>query len=72
MGVLFPIDTTAHTPSGFTLLRSGFDEARRGWREKEDLLNTPDLAGPLESIGNRSEGGEQVAVPLDRQKLQQF
>jgi DNA polymerase (family 10) len=40
MGVTFTIDTDAHTPSGFTFLRYGLDEARRGWLEKGDVLNT--------------------------------
>jgi DNA polymerase (family 10) len=40
MGVTFTIDTDAHTSSGFTLLRYGLDEARRGWLEKGDVLNT--------------------------------
>jgi DNA polymerase (family 10) len=45
MGVTFTIDTDAHTPSGFNLLRYGVDEARRGWLEKGDVLNTRELAG---------------------------
>jgi len=40
MGVTFVIDTDAHTPSGFPLIRYGLDEARRGWLEKGDVLNT--------------------------------
>lgn len=40
MGVKFTIDTDAHTPSGFNLLRYGLDEARRGWLSKEEVPNT--------------------------------
>ena len=44
MGVTFTIDTDAHSPSGFNLLRYGLDEARRGWLSKDDVLNTRSLA----------------------------
>ncbi len=40
MGVTFTIDTDAHSPSGFNLLRYGIDEARRGWLSKQDVANT--------------------------------
>jgi DNA polymerase (family 10) len=51
MGVRFTIDTDAHTPSGFNLLRYGLDEARRGWLSKEDVLNTRPLDELLPSRG---------------------
>jgi len=34
MGVTFTINTDAHTPTGFPLIRHGINEARRGWLEK--------------------------------------
>ncbi len=45
MGVTFSINTDAHTPTGFPLIRYGIDEARRGWLEKDDVLNTKGLVG---------------------------
>ncbi len=39
MGVTFAINTDAHTPSNFSLIRYGLDEARRGWLEKQNVLN---------------------------------
>ncbi len=51
MGVKFVIDTDAHTPSGFPLIRYGLDEARRGWIEKNDVLNTLGLKGLRTALG---------------------
>ncbi len=50
MGVTFTVDTDAHSPSGFRLLRYGIDEARRGWLEKGDVLNTLSLDGLLAAL----------------------
>ncbi len=50
MGVTFTIDTDAHTPTGFPLIRYGIDEARRGWLEKDDVLNTKSLSGLRKSL----------------------
>ncbi len=49
MGVTFTVDTDAHTPSGFTFLRSGLDEARRAWLEKGDVLNTKSADGLVQA-----------------------
>jgi len=54
MGATFAIDTDAHSPSGFSLLRYGVDEARRGWLSKGDVLNTLGLEGLLRALGKRA------------------
>jgi DNA polymerase (family 10) len=59
MGVTFTIDTDAHSPSGFRLLRYGIDEARRGWLEKPDVLNTRDINGLLQALGKGIKGTRQ-------------
>lgn len=50
-GVTFAINTDAHTPTGFPLLRYGIDEARRGWLSKEGDAEHEGVAGIVE--GNR-------------------
>ncbi|MEK7184373.1 MAG: DNA polymerase/3'-5' exonuclease PolX [Patescibacteria group bacterium] len=39
-GVRFVINTDAHHPAHFQFMRYGVGVARRGWLEKEDVLNT--------------------------------
>ena len=43
-GVLVSIDSDAHSTFDFANLRYGMAEARRGWLEKSDVLNTRPLA----------------------------
>ncbi|MHB8869771.1 MAG: DNA polymerase/3'-5' exonuclease PolX [Thermoleophilia bacterium] len=43
-GALLTVSSDAHDPLGFTLLRYGVGEARRGWLEARDVLNTRPLA----------------------------
>jgi DNA polymerase (family 10) len=43
-GVLVAIDSDAHAADDFGLLRFGVGQARRGWLEKGDVLNTRGLA----------------------------
>jgi DNA polymerase (family 10) len=43
-GVLVSIDSDAHSILDFDNLRFGVGQARRGWLEKEDVLNTRSLA----------------------------
>jgi len=43
-GVLVAIDSDAHAADDFALLRFGVGQARRGWLEKGDVLNTRGLA----------------------------
>ncbi|RDU99374.1 DNA polymerase/3'-5' exonuclease PolX [Trinickia dinghuensis] len=42
-GVLISIDSDAHSRFDFDNLRRGVDEARRGWLEKHDVLNSRSL-----------------------------
>jgi DNA polymerase (family 10) len=42
-GVLVAINTDAHSPADFGLLAFGIGQARRGWLEKKDVLNTRPL-----------------------------
>lgn len=43
LGVMVVIDTDAHEVRGLDVLRFGVDQARRGWLEKGDVLNTRTL-----------------------------
>jgi len=40
LGVKLSIDTDAHSTSHFKFLRYGIAQARRGWAEKKDIINT--------------------------------
>ncbi len=40
MGLLVPISTDAHSVSNLGYMRFGIDQARRGWLEAADVLNT--------------------------------
>lgn len=42
-GVLVSINSDAHSPADFDHLRFGIGQARRGWLEKDDVLNTRSL-----------------------------
>lgn len=39
-GVLLSIGSDAHSPDGFKALKLGIAQARRGWAEKKNILNT--------------------------------
>jgi len=43
-GVLVAVSSDAHGVDGFDVLRFGVGQARRGWLEKKDVLNTRPLA----------------------------
>ncbi len=43
-GVKMSIDSDAHTPAHFQILRYGIAQARRGFAEKKDIINTWPLA----------------------------
>ena len=45
LGVKVAISTDAHAPVEFDFMRFGVDQARRGWLEPEDVLNTRSLSG---------------------------
>ena len=40
LGVPVVISTDAHSPQGLRDMRFGVDQARRGWLEVDDVLNT--------------------------------
>ncbi|NNF96722.1 MAG: PHP domain-containing protein, partial [Halobacteria archaeon] len=42
-GVLISINSDSHSTNGFDLLEGGINQARRGWLEKHDVLNTRSL-----------------------------
>ena len=42
-GVLISINSDSHSTNGFNLLEGGINQARRGWLEKKDVLNTSSL-----------------------------
>jgi len=50
-GVLVCINSDAHSVSDFDYLRYGVGQARRGWLEKGDVLNTRSLADVRKLIG---------------------
>jgi len=50
MGVKFAINTDAHSISHLHLMEHGIFQARRGWVEKDDVINTYPLSKFLEFI----------------------
>jgi DNA polymerase (family 10) len=40
MGLKVAISTDAHSTVGLSAMRYGVDQARRGWLEADDVLNT--------------------------------
>jgi DNA polymerase (family 10) len=44
MGVKLVLSTDAHSPDTLGFMRFGVDQARRGWLEPADILNTRSLA----------------------------
>jgi DNA polymerase (family 10) len=44
VGVKVAISTDAHSVSGLDCMRFGIDQARRGWLEAQDVINTRPLA----------------------------
>ena len=53
IGVRIAISTDAHAPGQLGLMRFGVDQARRGWLEKDDVLNTRTRAGLRRLLGRR-------------------
>ncbi|CAB1061600.1 DNA polymerase X family [Olavius sp. associated proteobacterium Delta 1] len=54
-GVLVAIDSDAHSVDGFNHLRYGVGQARRGWLEKDDVINTRPL-GELRKLLSQTMG----------------
>lgn len=50
MGCRFSIDSDAHNPNHFQMLKFGIGQARRGWLEKNDVINTLPLEKMLKSL----------------------
>ena len=53
MGGRFVINTDAHRPSGYELMRHGIAQARRAWLEPGDVLNTLPLEELLASLRSK-------------------
>jgi DNA polymerase (family 10) len=49
-GATIVIDTDAHRPASYDLVRFGVHTARRGWAETSDVLNTRDFEGLREYL----------------------
>jgi DNA polymerase (family 10) len=52
MGVKVAISTDAHAASNLAYMRFGVDQARRGWLEADDVINTRPL-GALRKLLER-------------------
>lgn len=50
-GVLLSLNSDAHNVDDFDLLEEGIHQARRGWLEKDDVINTRSLAGLRKLLG---------------------
>jgi len=50
LGVRFAISSDAHSAGGLALIRHGVDQARRGWLEAGDVLNTLPLTKLLRAL----------------------
>ena len=50
MGVKIAISSDAHSVDGLGMMRFGVDQARRGWLEAGDVLNTLPLAKLLQTL----------------------
>ncbi len=49
-GVLMSIDSDAHAPEHFSVLKFGIAQARRGWASKSDIVNTLPLSQMLQKL----------------------
>lgn len=49
-GVLLAIDSDAHAPEHFSMLKFGIAQARRGWAAKTDVINTLPLRSMLAKL----------------------
>jgi DNA polymerase (family 10) len=54
LGVKVVVSTDAHSPRGLDYMRFGVDQARRGWLEARDVLNTMPLAELRTWLARRS------------------
>lgn len=51
LGVQIAISTDAHSTAGLAYMRYGVDQARRGWLEPSDVINTRPLRELKKLIG---------------------
>lgn len=49
-GVLLAIDSDAHAPEHFSVLKFGIGQARRGWATKSDVINTLPMRQMLQKL----------------------
>ena len=54
LGVPVVISTDAHSPRGLGDMRFGVDQARRGWLEPDDVLNTRSLEEMMRWLTRRA------------------
>ena len=52
LGVKLVVDSDAHAPHHFSFLPYGIAQARRGWAEKKDILNTKPADDCLKALRN--------------------
>lgn len=57
IGVKVAISTDAHSVFGLDCMRFGVDQARRGWLERDDVINTRPLSTLMEMLQRRSRPG---------------
>lgn len=50
IGCKFSVDSDAHSPKHFEFLKIGLGQARRGWLEKKDIINTQPIGKFLKSL----------------------
>lgn len=55
LGVKFAIDTDAHAAAQYAVMQYGVGQARRGWCEKEHIINTLPLGKLLRELGKPKE-----------------
>lgn len=52
-GIKFSIDSDSHNAAGFNFLRFGVSQARRGWAQKKDVINTMDVESLLDFLARK-------------------
>jgi DNA polymerase (family 10) len=68
MGVRVAVSTDAHRASDLDLMRFGIDQARRGWLEKDDVINTRPWPELVELLGERHRPDRPVGSPSSRRR----
>jgi len=64
-GVLIAIDSDSHSSADFDNLRFGIGQARRGWLEKENVLNTKDLTQLRRWLHRSRRSTDLALTPVD-------